>query len=361
MKQGAILIVEDEYLIADNIQQNLKDMGYEKTMMAPSAERALAAAAEHAPSLILMDINLGSGGDGIELAIDLRDRYGSPVIFVTGNGETETIARARVVEPSAYLIKPFKPQELRAAVEIALHNYPEVSLPKKKPVSVSSSDELITLLKHHPCFQVLDTNEIERLLASSQQVQYQKNEHLFFAGDRQVSAMLLLSGHVVLLKSNTDGKEVVVELLQQGHCLGLFDGFHSLEKDVNARTLSESKVLIIPRHRFQRCLETHPLMYRDLTLHAAERIQMTQRFAQVMSLESVRVRISFILSLLAETSADSTIPITREQLANMIGSTVESVIRNTRAMEEEGILNLETRGVIQIVDLEELMQLIENT
>jgi signal transduction histidine kinase len=118
-----VLVVEDERIVARDIQQILVDLGYDAYAIAASADEALARATERVPDLVLMDIRIRGPVDGVAAADMLRQRFDVPVIFVTANADEETIARAGKAEPFGYLVKPIQPADLRSAIEIALRRH----------------------------------------------------------------------------------------------------------------------------------------------------------------------------------------------------------------------------------------------
>jgi PAS domain S-box-containing protein len=120
---ATILVVEDERLVAKDLQTTLKRLGYSCPVTASSGESALRAADETAPDLVLLDVNLGGSMDGIDVATELRRRRGVPVVFLTAYADDETIGRARLAEPYGYVIKPYNERELRSGIEIALYKH----------------------------------------------------------------------------------------------------------------------------------------------------------------------------------------------------------------------------------------------
>jgi PAS domain S-box-containing protein len=118
-----ILVVEDEAIIADDIQATLQTLGYEVPTPVSSGADALAAAAASRPRLVLMDVKLQGPMDGIEAARLLRERHGVPVVYLTSHSDEATLARAKETNPYGYLLKPFNDRELRTAIEVALHKH----------------------------------------------------------------------------------------------------------------------------------------------------------------------------------------------------------------------------------------------
>jgi CheY-like chemotaxis protein len=113
-----VLIVEDESIIAWALQSLVEDLGHEVLDVLSSGEAAIAAAAQHEPELILMDINLGHGIDGIEAAQHIQAARAVTLIFVSAYGDETTRARIRDRVPGALLLtKPVSASAIRRAIE----------------------------------------------------------------------------------------------------------------------------------------------------------------------------------------------------------------------------------------------------
>jgi signal transduction histidine kinase len=116
----SILIVEDEPIVAKDLQMTLRDAGFDAFAIAYSGEDAIKRASERCPDLVLMDIRIRGELDGIRTAEILRQRFGVAVVYLTAHADDATIERASATEPYGYLLKPIKAEELRTAVDIAV-------------------------------------------------------------------------------------------------------------------------------------------------------------------------------------------------------------------------------------------------
>jgi len=123
MKNACIMIVEDESIVAKDIQASLKNLGYTVVAVAASGEEALAKVGDAKPDLVLMDVMLKGKMDGIEAAGYIRERYKIPVVYLTAYTDDETLRRAKISEAFGYLLKPFEDRELRTTIEIALYKH----------------------------------------------------------------------------------------------------------------------------------------------------------------------------------------------------------------------------------------------
>jgi PAS domain S-box-containing protein len=118
-----ILIVEDEGLIARDVADSLREMGYSVAGIAPSGERAMEIIEAEHPDAVLMDIVIQGGMDGIETASLIRERYGTPVIYLTAYADDSLLGRMRSSAPFGYLIKPFSAPELHFTIETAVYKH----------------------------------------------------------------------------------------------------------------------------------------------------------------------------------------------------------------------------------------------
>lgn len=119
---GGILIVEDDPVISQLIGWRLEKMGFFVSGKTPTGEEALDKIKDRRPDLILIDINLPGTMDGTELARTIKEKFQIPFIFLTAYTDSETISRAIDTEPAGYLIKPFKDEELKVMIELALRH-----------------------------------------------------------------------------------------------------------------------------------------------------------------------------------------------------------------------------------------------
>jgi len=118
-----ILIVEDEYILAVNLRENLEALGYTVVEITDSAETAFDLATELHPNVILMDIQLRGKMDGIQAAENIWNQLQIPVIYVTGHSDRSTVERATLTSPFGYVLKPIREKELYVAIQTALNRY----------------------------------------------------------------------------------------------------------------------------------------------------------------------------------------------------------------------------------------------
>jgi CheY-like chemotaxis protein len=130
-----ILIVEDEALVAEDLKEMLEKFGYEVSGIADTGEKAIALTEKHQPNLVLMDIHIAGEMDGITTAGEIRSHWNIPIIYVTAFASQAIIDRAKITNPSGYILKPFNEIQIQAAIQIALYNSMEEHLLKEHDVA----------------------------------------------------------------------------------------------------------------------------------------------------------------------------------------------------------------------------------
>ncbi|MEL6251183.1 MAG: response regulator transcription factor [Bacteroidota bacterium] len=123
MNRIKILVVEDDVFIAQDISEHLTSLDYWVTGVAYQAVEAYEELEKELPDLVLLDINLGKGEDGISIAQHIQKEYQIPFIFLTSYSSSSVLDRAKPTHPMGYIVKPFNEQDLFSSIEIGLYNY----------------------------------------------------------------------------------------------------------------------------------------------------------------------------------------------------------------------------------------------
>jgi len=123
MKKTRILVVEDEAIVAKNLQRRLERINYSVPAIVATGEDAITKVKLQQPDLVLMDIVLQGVMDGIEAAEKIRANYDIPVIYLTAYADKKTLERAKKTEPFGYMTKPFDDKELSITIEMALYKH----------------------------------------------------------------------------------------------------------------------------------------------------------------------------------------------------------------------------------------------
>ncbi len=123
MADTRILVVEDEKIVAADLQQRLRSFGYVVVGIASTGQAAIQATHELCPELILMDITLKGDMDGIQTAETIRKDQDIPVVYVTAHADSKTLERAKITSPFGYILKPFEERDLYTTIEMAVYKH----------------------------------------------------------------------------------------------------------------------------------------------------------------------------------------------------------------------------------------------
>jgi DNA-binding NarL/FixJ family response regulator len=123
MSKLRVLIVEDEPVIAENISMYLDNNDFEVSGIAYDSSEANEQLQNNTPDAAILDVNLESEEDGIDIAAKINQNYNLPFLFLTSYSDKDTLQRAKAVNPSGYIVKPFNEKTLLASLEIAISNH----------------------------------------------------------------------------------------------------------------------------------------------------------------------------------------------------------------------------------------------
>ena len=221
-----------------------------------------------------------------------------------------------------------------------------------------------------PEFSELPPSELKALADSCRFALLEGGECIAHEGDSEsANGFIVVSGCLAISKSSSSGRTLIVELLQAGDVFGLMlmlSGERSII-ELTARAIESSSILWMPRAGYTRMLQRHPELLTRHVSHLLSCLQSSYRLARGLAHDKVEVRIASILSSLllkfggCRPSEDvRTIHFTRKQLADLTGTTPETAIRVTRAMQKNGVLTMKRPGEITILDLESLNRIAED-
>ncbi|MCB0310832.1 MAG: response regulator [Bdellovibrionales bacterium] len=378
MNSARILLVEDDPISALDVKQTLLSDGHEIVGVASSGQQALELAHSLEPEVILMDVDLGGPLDGIGVAARLREIMAIPIIYLTAYCDGATLERAKMTEPEGYLIKPLKTNELNAVIQMVLHKYKQHSnssgcTAELSQIEASSSEqsragEILLFLSSLKFFDELDTGELDLLSNSSKILDIKQGAYIYRDGQVDPPAFIVMEGRIGLVKEGRDGKEFIVELLPSGDLFGLLNVLERNPVALSARAQIGSRILEISKPVFLQFMESRPAMARRLSEQIVNRLKRSYEAAQAMAQQQVGVRVATALnSLLPKNNRGSVeyaesycLRITRQEIADFTGAAVETVVRVTKDLERQGILQLGQRGKIVVTNREALEQICTN-
>ena len=149
IKNLSVLIVEDENIIAKDLARIMKKFEYDVVDIVTSGEEVITRAIELEPSLILMDIKLNGKMSGIEAAEEIKKMIDVPIIYLTAYADTESIQKAKLTEPFAYIVKPFDEKVLHTSIELAVHKHNINQKLKERTIELEEEKKKSDLLIHN--------------------------------------------------------------------------------------------------------------------------------------------------------------------------------------------------------------------
>jgi CRP/FNR family transcriptional regulator, nitrogen oxide reductase regulator len=204
-----------------------------------------------------------------------------------------------------------------------------------------------------PMFRRLDAADRRHLAAASHIRRYVRGETIFAEGDPSACFVVVLSGLVKITKATSAGHERMIEILGSGDPLGAVAVYDGRPYPANAVALAETVCLLTPSNAFLQLLETHPSLVRGLLSGLTLRmVELTNRLAELTGgrLEPRFARL--FLQLAAEHGHPDTegiridLPLSRQELADLCGTTIESAIRILSRWGKEGVVRTEKQGFL---------------
>ncbi len=214
MSKVRILIVEDESIVAMDIERRLVTLGYQVIGHVLSGEDAVLRTEEERPNLVLMDIHLKGAMDGIEAAEKIRRLYDIPVIYITAYSDEATLERAKVTEPFGYILKPFQEREIHSAIEMAVYKHrAEQEMREAKEAAVEGyrvRSEFLANISHElrtPLNSILGMSQ----LAMDSEDAEERHEYLRMVRDSGTHLLNLISSVLDFSKMEAGRIELVEE------------------------------------------------------------------------------------------------------------------------------------------------------
>jgi len=346
---NSILIVEDEGLIAVDLQRKLEALGYVVPAIASSGREALRCARSMPFDLALMDIRLKGGMDGIATAQALKSEFGKYVVYVTAHADQATLNRAKVTEPLGYISKPIRDADLRSVVEISLY---KINMERRlrtsqaclsatlRSVGASSVAEGLAGWSGADAHESLLTGVpgssegsafhpktfLSRVGEGRSSASYSRNQMVFSQGDPADAVFYVESGKVKLSVVSAEGKEAVVGMIGSAEFFGEGCLSTQTKRMATATAFVDSRIVRLDRVAVLRVLRSQPkFASMFISYLLARNIRIEEDLVDQL-FNSSEKRLARVLLLLANFGKDgkpeAVIPkVSQEVLAEMVGTT----------------------------------------
>ncbi len=185
---------------------------------------------------------------------------------------------------------------------------------------------------------------------------YKKNQPLFIEGSFPRGVFCLNQGKVKVFTRGDEGKEQIIHIAKEGEIIGFRAMFSGEPYKVSASTLEECNICFIGKEDFLNMIDTNPSLRNGIMKELSKELGDRAVFITNMAQKSVRERLAFAMLILADIYGEEEINLTREDMANFVGTATETLIRLLKDFKDEGIIEIHTRK-IEVIDKEKLLQL----
>ena len=183
---------------------------------------------------------------------------------------------------------------------------------------------------------------------------YKKNQYLFVEGSFPRGVFCINEGKVKIFKRGDEGKEQIIQIARGGELVGFRAMFTEDAYKVSAETLEECNICFIRKEDFLQMLDTNPMLRNGILKELSRELADRADFITNMAQKSVRQRLAFSLLLLMEIYQDEPINLSREDMANFVGTATETLIRLLKDFKEEGLVETNTRK-ITVLDAKKML------
>lgn len=328
-----ILIIEDNPDVRENTAEILELSNYE-VVTAENGKEGVKAASEALPDLIICDVMMPElDGFGVLRILSQNPVTATiPFIFLTAKTEKSDFRKGMSLGADDYITKPFDDVDLLNAIEIRLNKH-EKFMKMQGP----NGTGFVNPERGMEALMNLAQDREER--------SYRKKDYIFREGEYPKQVFFLNKGKVKTYKANDDGKELIMSLYKEGDFLGFLPMLQSTTYPETAVALEDSIISIIPQKDFFELLHNNPSVASNFLKNLAK--ELTEKEDQLIDLayNSVRKRVADALVRLQnrykeENENNFTISILRDDLASMVGTAKETVIRTLSDFKDEGIIEI---------------------
>lgn len=338
-----ILLIEDNEEIRENICEILELDGFE-VVTAANGKDGLDIAREKVPDLIVCDIMMPVM-DGYTVLYFLSKESKTadiPFIFLTAKAERMDFRKGMEMGADDYITKPFEDVELINAIRSRLKK--KELLRKEYSKDMNGLDQLVSDAEGEKALKSLIENREIR--------DYKKKTEIYREGDYPLYLYYLQSGKAKSFKTNENGKELIINLYNEGDFIGYTDLIRESNFSETLSALEDCKVVLIPRKIFSDLILRNPSVSLKFIQLISKNIQTIESELIKLAYNSVRKRVSEALLLFFKTPGES-LKVSREDLASKAGTSLETAIRTLSDFKDEKLIDISS-GKISLLEQEKL-------
>lgn len=332
-----ILVIEDNAEVRENLEEILELSGYQ-VLTAEDGKVGVEIALKELPDLVLCDVMMPKlDGFGVLNILSKKSSTSDiPFVFLTAKTEKSDFRRGMNLGADDYVTKPFYKDELLAVIETRLRKSDQIR--KKFDRTENGLSAFINEAKGY--------EELKKLSLERRVKHYKKREVIFEEGDYPRYLYFVNSGKVKVFKTNEDGKEYIIDIFMDGDFVGYNDLIRDSKYAEGASALEDTDISLIPREDFTALLHANRDVASQLIKMLANNVSEKEEQLLNLAYHSVRKRVANAILLLSEKEGDAEINILRDDLARIVGTAKESVIRMLTEFKEDGYIEINDGAII---------------
>lgn len=345
-----ILIIEDNPEVRENTSEILELSGYD-VIEAENGKQGVKKAIDENPDLIVCDIMMPEldGYGVLHLLAKNPNTSSIPFIFLTAKSEKDDFRKGMSMGADDYISKPFDETDLLTAIENRLR--------KSEAIKLHFSGEL----EQVKSFINLSTSlaDLEDLSKDQTLKEYSKKDFIYLEGSYPRSLFFVNSGQVKTSKTNRDGKELITGLYKKGDFFGYMPLLNNHEHTDTAVALENTEIYIIPKDDFFQLVQNNREVAYQFIKMLANNVEEKEEELLSIAYNTMRRRVANGLITFydkQEVVSDEGINISRDDLAHLVGTATETVIRTLSEFKEEGLISSNGRKIV-FNDIERLKNL----
>ena len=347
-----ILLIEDNEDVRENTAEIL-ELAHYKVFTAPDGKEGVELAREEHPDLIICDIMMpGLDGYGVLHLLGKDPAMSAiPFIFLTAKAERSDLRKGMDLGADDYITKPFDKTELLNAVESRIKKAEVLKREYEKDF-----DGLSTFIS-----DVAGSNALKKFLEGKKINHYKKKETIYLEGNYPNGLYYINHGKVKIFKTHEYGKELITDLLKEGDFFAYTSLLEEKPYNESAETLEDSEITFIPKDEFHNMIFGNVSVTRSFLKILTKGVVDKQDRLVDLAYSSVRKRTAVALLLLQEKyqvkdEGQFSMAIARDDLANIVGTATESLIRTLSDFKEENLIEIKS-GKIKIINESKLRSL----
>ncbi len=347
-----ILLIEDNKDVRENTAEILKLAQY-NVITAKNGKEGVELAQKEKPDLIICDIMMPvlDGHGALHLLSKNEETSSIPFIFLTAKAERSDFRKGMEMGADDYLTKPFDDVELLNAIQSRLKK--KDILKREFAKSIQGINEFMTEAKGMESLKKLSEERDVRI--------YKKKDDIYNENSYPKGIYFISKGKVKIYKTNDYGKELITELHKEGDFFGYLSLLQDEKHTSSATAMEDSEIYMIPKDDFFALIYKNADVSRKFIELLSNNLRETEKQLVKLAYNSVRKRVAEALVKLSdkykkEGDQKFSMSVSREDLANIVGTATETVIRTLSDFKEDNYIEV-TGGTITILDYDKLSKM----